>query len=118
LNIRTDKEVRRCERGVGVAYSESIDESRDVILGALKGLELVEQNKPIEVYAREFNSSSIDFTVRWWSQSKPIDMHQSRDKVITAIKNSLDTAGIEIPFPYRTLTFKQPLTIASQEKER
>jgi small-conductance mechanosensitive channel len=28
---------------------------------------------------------------------------------MTAVKAALDTAGIEIPFPYRTLTFKEPI---------
>jgi len=31
--------------------------------------------------------------------------------VITAIKAALDDAGIEIPFPYRTLTFKETLQV-------
>lgn len=32
-----------------------------------------------------------------------------------AIKTALDEAGIEIPFPYRTMTFKQPLQVVSSE---
>lgn len=114
LHIRTDKDLRRFEIIVGIAYSEPIDKAREVILGALQSSELVEQDRPREAYAREFNSSSIDFTVRWWARSRPIDMHQSRDRVVTTIKRSLDEAGIEIPFPYRTLTFKEPLTVNGQ----
>jgi small conductance mechanosensitive channel len=64
------------------------------------------------VFAREFNSSSIDFTVRWWSGSQPRNMHESRDTVIRAIKRDLDAAGIEIPFPYITHTFKEPVPLA------
>jgi small-conductance mechanosensitive channel len=30
---------------------------------------------------------------------------RSRDQVVGAIKQALDDAGIEIPYPYRTLTF-------------
>jgi small-conductance mechanosensitive channel len=40
-------------------------------------------------------------------------MHKSRDIVVTAIKKALDEAGIEIPFPYRTLTFKEPLPLSN-----
>jgi small-conductance mechanosensitive channel len=30
---------------------------------------------------------------------------------VAAVKRALDDAGIEIPFPYRTLTFNEPLPI-------
>lgn len=115
LYILTDKPLRRLEIIVGVAYGEHMEAARAVIYNALQGLELVIQDKPIEVYAREFNSSSMDFTVRWWAQSTPLDMHQSRDKVVTAVKLALDDAGIEIPFPYRTLTFKDPLIVRNND---
>lgn len=111
LYILTDKPLRRFEIVVGVAYGEHMEAARAVIRNALQDLDLVNQDKPIEVYAREFNSSSMDFTVRWWALSRPLDMHQSRDKVVTAVKLALDEAGIEIPFPYRTLTFKEPLIV-------
>jgi small-conductance mechanosensitive channel len=39
-------------------------------------------------------------------------VRRSRDQVVAAIKRALDEAGIEIPFPYRTLTFKEPLALA------
>ncbi|HUE80144.1 MAG TPA: mechanosensitive ion channel domain-containing protein [Sphingomicrobium sp.] len=69
----------------------------------------------VEVFAREFNESSIDFTVRWWSGSEPIEMHRSRDRVLRAIKAALDQAGIEIPFPQVTNWFKEPLRVERQD---
>ncbi|OMH27115.1 mechanosensitive ion channel family protein [Motiliproteus sp. MSK22-1] len=111
VSVLTDKDLRRFDIIVGVAYGEDIDKARSIIEESMKAIDVVEQDKPIEVYAREFNSSSIDFTVRWWSESSPLGMHKSRDKVVTAIKAALDNENIEIPFPYRTLTFKEPLSI-------
>jgi small conductance mechanosensitive channel len=109
--VLTDLSLRRFDLVVGVAYGEDVDNARDVIRSALEELSDINQQRDIEVYAREFNSSSLDFTVRWWANSQPLDMHKSRDKVVTAIKRALDDAGIEIPFPYRTLTFKEPLPL-------
>ena len=63
-------------------------------------------DKGIDVFAQEFNSSSVDFKVRWWTGSTNRDGHESRDKVICTIKQGLDNAGIEIPFPHVTPTFK------------
>ncbi|MDF3130994.1 mechanosensitive ion channel family protein [Kiritimatiellaeota bacterium B1221] len=115
VKVLTDHDQRRFEIVVGVAYGEDVDHSREVIQSSLKDVEEVDTNRSIEVFAREFNSSSVDFTVRWWATSTPIAMHKSRDKVITAIKRALDENGIEIPFPYRTLTFKEPLHIQPPE---
>ena len=43
--------------------------------------------------------------------TKFMTLPSSRDKVVAAVKRALDDAGIEIPFPYRTLTFNEPLPI-------
>lgn len=111
VRIVTDADLRRHEIIVGVSYASDLDEAADIINGAVRALEVVSRSKPVEVYAREFNDSSIDFTVRWWSGSKQLDMHKSRDQVVRAIKRALDQAGIEIPFPQVTATFADPLKV-------
>jgi len=40
-------------------------------------------------------------------------VRSSRDEVVSSIKRALDAAEIEIPFPYRTLTFQNPAKLAS-----
>ncbi|WP_306259726.1 mechanosensitive ion channel family protein [Pararhizobium sp. IMCC21322] len=114
VRILTDHAHRRISIIVGVAYGENVDAARDVISKALENIETRNREKPVEVFAQEFNSSSIDFMVRWWTGSTPLQEHQSRDQAVAAIKAALDEAGIEIPFPYRTLTFAQPLTINTE----
>jgi small-conductance mechanosensitive channel len=109
--ILTDRPERRIELTIGVAYGEDVDAARDIIRAAVEGLETVNSDERIDVLAKEFNSSSVDFMVRWWTGSTPIEEHRSRDEAVAAIKAALDAAGIEIPFPYRTLTFKQPLAL-------
>lgn len=109
--IITDADLRRHEIVVGVAYGTDLDKAADVITEAIRACELVKKTKPIEVFAREFADSSINFTVRWWSGSKQSQMHKSRDQAVRAIKRSLDNAGIEIPFPQVTATFRDTLQI-------
>ncbi|WP_349539653.1 mechanosensitive ion channel family protein [Sagittula sp. NFXS13] len=111
VEILTDEPLRRVSIVVGVAYGEDVDTARSVIERAITPVAEHESDKPAQVFATEFNSSSIDFLVRWWVNSPPIDEHRSRDKAVSAIKRALDQSGIEIPFPYRTLTFKEPLPI-------
>ena len=112
VEIRTDLEKRRVSLIVGVAYGEDIDQSRHTIQGAVRPLGTVDADRDVDVFANAFSSSSIDFEVTWWTISTPFEVRRSRDEVVTAIKAALDDAGIEIPFPHRTLTFKEPLTVA------
>ncbi|MFC6584118.1 mechanosensitive ion channel family protein [Sulfitobacter aestuariivivens] len=112
VTIRTAKDVRRTTIICGVAYGEDVDEARDVIAKAVRGVDTVRDDiRDVEIFAQEFADSSINFEVTWWTGSRPIDIRSSRDKVVSAVKRALDDAGIEIPFPYRTLTFKEPLTM-------
>ena len=112
VTVRTDRPLRRTTILCGVAYGEDVDEARAVIRRAVEGLETVAPSKPVEIFAQGFGASSIDFEVTWWTGSTPLDIRRSRDKVVAAVKRALDEAGIEIPFPYRTLTFKEPLSLA------
>lgn len=115
VTVRTDRELRRTDIIVGVAYGEDVDEARDVIYRAVKQVDSVRDDvRDIQVFAKSFGSSSVDFEVAWWTGSKPVDIRASRDQVVAATKRALDEAGIEIPFPYRTLTFKDPLRVAGR----
>ena len=111
VRIITDANLRRHEIIVGVAYDTDLDRAAEVIEAAVRPLELVNRVKPVEVYAREFEDSSINFTIRWWSGSRQVEMHKSRDQVVRAIKRALDQAEIVIPFPQVTNTFAEPLRI-------
>jgi small-conductance mechanosensitive channel len=106
VRIVTDADQRRYEIIVGVAYGTDLDHAAEIIAAAVNAVPKTNSNRPVEVFAREFNESSIDFTVRWWAGSKPIDMHSSRDLVIRQVKRALDDAGIEIPFPQLVATMK------------
>lgn len=111
VNVLTDTEYRRMSIVTGVAYDEDVPASVDVIEQAVADCETVNTDKPIQVYPQAFGASSIDIEVTWWTESEPGDHRKSRAEVVTRIKAALDEAGIEIPFPYRTLTFKQKLPI-------
>ena len=113
VEILTDQERRRHEVVVGVSYDTDLEEARGVIRSALEASDVTDDQQPVDIFACEFNSSSIDFKLRWWAGSNQRDMHESRDIVIRAVKRALDDAGIEIPFPYMTHTFKEPLPVAS-----
>ena len=109
VDVLTDQKLRRVSVTTGIAYGEDVDAAREIIRKAVAGCPSVSDDKPVDVFAKEFASSSVDFNVFWWTDAHPAQMAASRDEGIAAIKSALDTAGIEIPFPYTTLTFKEPL---------
>ena len=109
VEVLTNWKSRRVTITAGVAYDEDVDAARAVIAQAVKGCDTVETRKPVEVFAHEFADSSVNYQVSWWADPTPLGERRSRDQVVAAVKRALDEAGIEIPFPYRTLTFKEPL---------
>lgn len=110
VDVLTNQPQRRVRVICGVAYGEDVDISREVITKAVQDCGSVQGKLTVEVFAQEFADSSINFEIAWWTGSKPVDVRRSRDEVVAAVKGALDEAGIEIPFPYRTLVFKEAPT--------
>ena len=111
VQILTDDDMRRHEIVVGVSYDTDLDRAAQVIQRAAEKVEGIDASRGIDLFAQEFNSSSVDFLVRWWAGSTPKAGWQSKDAMVRAIKRALDDAGIEIPFPYVTHTFKEDVPI-------
>ena len=114
VKILTARQKRRCSLMTGVAYSEDIDEAVQIIQGAVEECSTVDKTQEIQVFPCNFGDSSIDIEVTWWTDPTPGDHRKSKAEIVPAIKKALDTAEIEIPFPYRTLTFNEPLSLSSE----
>lgn len=115
VSVLTNWKSRRVTVMCGVAYGENVDECRDAIREAVASCGSIDTDRDIEIFAQEFGDSSVNFEVTWWTGNTPLDIRRSRDEVVAAVKRKLDDVEIEIPFPYRTLTFKEPLqTVATK----
>lgn len=109
VEVLTNGDKRRVSIVCGIAYGEPIKPAVRIVRSALKRCRTVADSKPVDVLASSFGSSSVDLEITWWTDPEPIDIRRSKHEVVSAVKGALDAAGIEIPFPYRTLTFKEPL---------
>ncbi len=116
VDVLTSKPSRRISIICGVSYDADLERSREVLQSAVSSCTTVKSDEPIEIFAQEFGASSINFEVTWWTAPTPRDIRESRDEVVTAVKQALDQAGIEIPFPQRTLHFPEPLHTQSVEE--
>ncbi|HEY5730059.1 MAG TPA: mechanosensitive ion channel domain-containing protein [Anaerolineales bacterium] len=95
----------RIENHVGVAYGTDIEKARSVIIEAVKTVEGVLLDKPVEALFLEFGDSALTFRIRWWLDSY-VDTRRMFDSVNTAVYKALNEAGIEIPFPQRVVMHK------------
>jgi len=97
---------RRVDISLGVSYGEDLEKARQVALAAVSALSGKLPDRPVELFYEKYGESSIDFTIRFWI---PFEIQrnylEARSEAIIAIKKAFDAAGIQIPFPIRTLDF-------------
>lgn len=104
LTVNTAYKQRRLQVAVGIGYEDDIETAKGVILQALDRAETVSRRAEPSVIATGFGDSTIDLTVRWFiddgtQANKVASIHE----VIVEMKKGLDGAGVNMPFPIRTL---------------
>ena len=99
-------EKRRIDIVVGVSYAEDLEKVEEVVLSTMKNLDGVIDKELMVLDYCEFDSSSINFNIRFWIKypGEP-NYFIMRSKAIKAIKSAFDKQDITIPFPIRTLDF-------------
>jgi small-conductance mechanosensitive channel len=94
--------IRRIDLAIGVAYRENFERVRSVLMEvADSNLSCLDEPKPLFI-VQGFGESSVDlqFSV-WATREKYLEVKNS---IQLEIKKAFDDAGIEIPFPQRTLS--------------
>ncbi|WP_296619605.1 mechanosensitive ion channel domain-containing protein [Marivirga sp.] len=97
---------RRIDIAIGVSYAEDLDKVEDVVLSTIKNLEgVIDKDSMVFDYS-EFESSSINFNIRFWIEypGQP-SYYTMKNKAIKAIISAFNEEDITIPFPIRTLDF-------------
>ena len=109
LTVNTAYKQRRLQIAIGIGYEEDIEAAKAEIIKALNHSDTVSAKSQPSVIATGFGDSTIDLMVRWFIEdgtqaNKVTSIHQ----VIVEIKKALDTAGVNMPFPIRTLDLSDP----------
>ena len=95
----------RIETNVGVAYGSDYHQVRRVIEDAVRGVEGVLPDQPVDVFFVRFGHSDRIMRVRWWIDT--IDqIFPMRDRVNAAVESALEEAGIDMPFDTYDLNVK------------
>ena len=91
------KPTRRIDLIVGVSYNADLAKTKSVLEAVVKENTGVLKSPEPQVAVAELADSSVNLVVRPWVRGE--DYWRVRFELMEAIKNALDEAGIEIPFP-------------------
>ncbi len=93
--------ARRVEYRVGIAYDADIGKAVEVIRRVLDEHPLVLEEPEPQVFVEDLGDSAVILNVRFWAPSS--HWFQAKAELLRRIKEALDEAGIEIPFPQRVV---------------
>jgi len=105
--------IRVVRVDVQIPYSESIEKAAHVITSKLREQwYILEEPEPM-VFAKEFANDGIVLEVRAWTPGSTwFTLYSNLPKLV---KDALDEAGIEIPFPQRVVWFASPLKMEEEK---
>lgn len=101
----------------GVGYESDLEQVEKLTKDTIaKTFDQVEKPEDVEFYYTEFGDSSINYLCRFWIDADSmLEKLRAKTTAIIEIKKAYDNAGINIPFPIRTLQFDNKLGIENSK---
>lgn len=96
--------TRRLDIAVGVAYDVDLNKAMSVLTATLEADGRALPEPAPQVMVMELGDSAITLNLRFWVNAA--DLWPCKWAMNKAVKEALDAAGIEIPFPQRVLHMK------------
>lgn len=94
--------INRVNVPIGIAYKESIDQARTVLLALVKDDPRVCRTPEPTVVVNQCADSSVNLLLRVWVEDESVERVLYYELMERA-KKALDAAGIQIPFPHMQL---------------
>jgi small conductance mechanosensitive channel len=107
----TRRARRRSILRIGIDYRDDHEQVREVLLRALDDVEGVLRIPEPRVELVELGESSVDFEILVWTLPDIASVRAVRDRVLSAAKTAVEEAGMTIPWPIRTLSFDNRLSV-------
>jgi len=115
-SLKDEKCVETVE--IPISYETDIDKAKNVIIDEAKkhpilgkvntGSELLGRDEPVKIRVVSIAESAIILRVYFWAKNKPTGFRIACE-LREAIKKRFDKEGIEIPYPHRTVVYKDKL---------
>lgn len=116
--VNTAFPQRRWEYDIGIGYSDDIERARGIILRVLEQTEDVSPDPRADVIVVQLAESAVNLRARWWTRSHIADGLVAQDRVLTAVKQALMAAGIDLPFPTRQVLFHDQTEAVDGDRRR
>lgn len=104
VNVSTDK-YRRCDIPVGISYQADIQTAREALMELLARDPAVLKDRDMRVVVDALGDSAVQLIVRCWFTND--DYWDGRYRLTEEIKNALDQAGVQIPYPQMDVHVQQ-----------
>lgn len=98
----TTNPINRVNVPIGIAYKESIDDARRVLLDLTKDDDRLVKEPAPEVIVDSLGDNSVNLKLRFWLADESLE-RRIRYEYTEKAKKALDAAKIEIPFPHMQL---------------
>ncbi len=106
ISIQTAHDAVRTSVIVGCSYDDDLEAAARTALEAMEETEGVLTEPAPEAFYIEFGDSTINLDLRFWSSPRQVDIRRTQHNVIVELKSAFDEAGLDIPWPIRTLDAK------------
>ena len=107
--------ARRVDVVVGISYSDDIEKAIEVIKKTLDEMPYVLAEPEPAVFVDNLGDNSVNIAIRAWAPSEK--WFDVRTQIVKRVKEALDEAGIEIPFPQRVNWFAEELRVKVEKVE-
>ncbi len=91
--------TRRVEVNVGTDYSDDLSQVSDVLVAAANSVKTRLQEPAPDAYLLDLGDSCINWVVRVWVNNNMDDYLAARQELTYNVKNALDAANLNIPYP-------------------
>ncbi|MEE9513771.1 MAG: mechanosensitive ion channel domain-containing protein [Anaerolineales bacterium] len=88
----------RLQSDIDIEYGENLEHVRKVLGDAVRSVDEVLKDQPVQVLFIEFGNSAMTIRVRWWIDTYS-DKRMMQDKVNTALQEAIEKSGIISPNP-------------------
>ena len=98
--------LRMANINVGIAYGDSLVKALEVLQTYMANHELILKDPAPQVLVTDLADSSVNLTLRFWTTTE--NYWPAFWGVKEELKNTIESAGLNIPFPQRVVTFLNP----------
>lgn len=118
ITVFSEHPMRRFDVAVGIGYDDDITGAVETALAAAGEVEDVLGDPSPEVFVSELGGSSVNLNVRVWiNRTDRASMLRIKGDVAQRVKEALDEAGYDIPFPIRTIYMHEAEGTGSNGRE-